>query len=627
MAKTKDLNIHNFEAFWDKISEEEQASLIRESGSLGPDIAIQTVLKGIDSNYSEVRTQARETLKMIRSEILKRLKEPVDEHQRLNAEKDTARVCSRIFSGINPGISFEKQAFIFKTLLGFEGKGAHVAFKALCMRRISIAATEKIILMLPDSQRLDFIQEYLKATPELRLKFGTSFRQFVLSIKQNDAVVTFFAGLFDARADMDPFLYNLHPDLRDPEKIITGFVKSEFPGIRVKGLKALAMTTHKIPPGLLVEMLSTETDPGVRQTLYNIIENSALGTYPEVFDPVLRLLEKTNDKEAFHAVNALIVSGQLPLLEVLEIIKKKYPGPMGHIYKEISNLSKISFFFIQDMALNRSAYVKSNIEINLAAAFGIIKKRPERVVGMLINHINQSDDEIKKGVDGFIKKIKQLLAMEGKTFEEPFHVVAEKVEKLVPHQPEGILKSFFSSSGPAKKIEALKKDGNSEPVDFKGEPIINVDLSSLICRQQNVNFSNCIIKDSNFSNAGFSNACFKNSILYQADLGHASFTNVSFDGAVFIQVNAKAAVFKNCSFQGISIHDSNFDEAVMNGSFFIAATLSKSSFEKTDLSCSSFAYSGLRGVSFVHSNLDQVDFTGIQAQFCRFPTHVRIAML
>jgi len=623
----KNLDVHNFDTFWHKISEKEQVSIIKASPDLGPDIAIQAVLKGIESTHSAVRNQARETLKIIQTGILARLKDSVDKNQRLSAVKDTARVCSRLFSRIKPGISFEEQLFIFKTLLVFEGKGAHFAFKALYMRRISITSTEKIILNIPDSQRLDVIQEYLKASPELRLKFGVAFKQMVQSIKQKDAVVNFYARLFDAEEDVDPFLYNLHPDLIDPENIISGFVRSESPEIRAKGLKALAMSTYKILPDLLVEILTTETDFKVRQTLYKIIENSALGTYPEIFHPILALLEKTDAEEAFHAFKALIVSGKLPLIEVLEIIRKKHPHLMSHIYKEISNLSKIAFFFIQDMALNRSAYAGANIEINLAAVFGIIKKRPERVVGMLLNHISQSGDEINKGIEVFIKKTKQLLAMEGKDFKEPFHIILQKVEKIDPVQSERILKSYFSSSVMVKQIKTLKKDKINEAIDFNGEPLINTDLSSLICLHQDVNFSNSIIKDSSFSNSFFSNAFFKKSILYQVDLKNAVFNNISFDGAVFIKVNAKAAVFKDCSFKGISIHDSNFDEAVMNGSFFIDSTLSKSSFEKTDLSCSSFAYSAIRGISFVHSNLDQADFTGIQAQFCRFPTHVRVAML
>ncbi|OGR26354.1 MAG: hypothetical protein A2277_20885 [Desulfobacterales bacterium RIFOXYA12_FULL_46_15] len=622
-----DKTVHNFEVYWDKLSQDQKAALIKKSVDLGPDPAIQIVLKGIDSPHFAVRTLARETLKTIQAGIFTRLTDTKDKTQKLNAMKDSARVCSRLFFRIKPGISFEEQHFILKTLLGFEGSGALFAFKALSMRRITLASMEKIILTLPDSQRLNFIQEYLKATPELRLKFGAAFKQMVQSVKQTDAVVRFYAGLFDTEQDVDPFLYNLHPDLRDPEKIITGFVRSDSPGIRTIGLKALAMTVQKIHPGLLMEILLMKTHPEVRQTVYKIIENSALGTYPEIFRPILMLLEKSDEEEAFYAFKALIVSGKLPLTEVLGIVREKHPHLMGPIYKEISNLSKISFFFIQDMALNRSAYTGSNIEINLAAAFGMIKKRPERVVRMLKNHISPSNGEMKKEAGLFIKKIKQLLAMEGLGFEEIFHAAAREMEKIEPAQPEGIFKSFFSSSGLVKKIEALKKNKTKEAIDFDGETITHADLSSLACHTQSVCFSNCIIKDSNFSNASFASVSFKNSTLYQVDFQNAVFSHVSFDNAVFIDVNAKAAVFKDCSFHGISIHNCKFDEAVMNSSFFIASTLSKSSFEKTDLSCSSFAYAAIRGISFVFSNLDQTDFTGVQAQFCRFPAHIRPALL
>jgi len=230
-----DKTVHNFEVYWDKLSQDQKAALIKKSVDLGPDPAIQIVLKGIDSPHFAVRTLARETLKTIQAGIFTRLTDTKDKTQKLNAMKDSARVCSRLFFRIKPGISFEEQHFILKTLLGFEGSGALFAFKALSMRRITLASMEKIILTLPDSQRLNFIQEYLKATPELRLKFGAAFKQMVQSVKQTDAVVRFYAGLFDTEQDVDPFLYNLHPDLRDPEKIITGFVRSDSPGIRTIG--------------------------------------------------------------------------------------------------------------------------------------------------------------------------------------------------------------------------------------------------------------------------------------------------------------------------------------------------------------------------------------------------------
>lgn len=622
-----DMNIHNFEAYWDKLSETEKAEVIKASGDLSPDLAIQTVFKGIDSQDSGVRTQARETLKKIQTRILTRLEGLGDKDQQRMGMKESAQVCSRIFSRIKPGISFEDQLFLLKTLLDFKGKGAHFAFKALFMRRISLVSMEKIILSLTDPQRLDIVHEYLKASPELRLKFGAAFTQVVRSIKKMDAVVSFYAGLFDAEEDVDPFLYNLHPDLRNPEKIVSGFVRSDSPGVRTLGLKALAMIVPKIRPSLFMENLSIQTDPEIRQTVYKIIENSALGTYPELFKPLSALLENSEPGDAFPAFKALIVTGKLPLTQVLDIIREKHPHLMGKIYSEISDFSKISFFFIQDMALNRSLYTGPNIGINLAAVFGIIKKRPERIVGILKKHLSQSNDEAKQKIMAFIEKTKQILVLEGRRFERVFNDAAQTVEKIEPAKSEGLLKSFFSSSGPEKKIEALKKNKKKEIINFNGDPIVNADLSALNCLQHDINFSNSVIKDSDFSNASFSKISFKNCILYQVDLKNTVFDTVSFDDAVFIHVNAKGAVFKECGFKGISIHNSNFDEAMMSGSFFIASTLSKTSFEKTDLSCSSFAYSTLRGISFVNSTLDQSDFSGIQAQFCRFPNHIRLTLL
>ncbi|MFH2058408.1 MAG: class I adenylate cyclase [Pseudomonadota bacterium] len=626
-SSTNDIDINNFEAHWDKIGEDKQADFIKASEGLSVEFAIQPVLKGIDSYHACVNTQARKTLKVLQSKVHSQLKDPADQCQWLKGLKNSAIVCSRIFLRIKPGLSFEEQAFILITLLGFKGKGAHFAFKAVCTRRISLKDMEKILLTVPDSQRLEFVREYLQADPELRLKFGASFKHIVQSIKDKNAVINFYARLFDAEQDIDPFLYNLHPRLRHSDRVISGPVSSKSFEIKVTGLKALAMMVPKIPSDLLLDNLTMETHTQIRRTVYKIIENSSLGTYSQIFHPILKLLEKSDDDEAFHAFKALIVSGKLPLTEVLEIVREKHPNLMEHICREISNLSKISFFFIQDIALNKDAYTESNIEINLAAAYGIIKKRPERIVSILKDHLKNSSNHTKESAALFIKKTKQLLAKESQNIEKEFDVIIEKTKKIQPAQPNGILKSLFSSNSLEKKVESIKKGKKDQAIDFNGESIMNIDLSFTTVFQMPIYFNTSIIKDSDFSNASFSNASFKNCILYNVNFENTVFDSVCFDGAVLINVNAKAAVFKNCSFQNISIYKSIFDRAMMSSAFFIAATLSKSSFQKTDLSGSSFMYSNLRAISFVNADLAQADFSGVQAQFSRFPAHARTALL
>lgn len=628
MSAIKDKNIQNFEIHWDRLSQEEKLNFIQTSGDLEPDTAIQIVLKGIDSSFFSIRTQAREALKKIQSSIHDRLADSLDTKKRFAVFKDSAKVCSRLFSRIRPGISLEDQHFLIKTLLGFEGAGAMFAFKALSMRKIAMSSMEKIILSLPDQHRLNFLLEYFKAGPELRLRFAPALKQMILSVKQLDAVVHLYARLFDSGQDTDLFLYNLHPDLRNPEILVSKFVRSDFPQERILGLKALAMTAKKIRPGLLLDMLTPQTDPEIRRSIYKIVENSEMGTYPELFDPILNLLEKTGRDEAFHAFKALIISGKLSLTELIDVFRVKHPYLIEPVCTEISALSRISFVFIQDMALDRHAYAGINQDLNQAAIYGIIKKRPERVVGILQNHFSQSSSLMAKEMDAFIQKTKQILGMEGRVFEERFQAVYKQLEapESAP-QPGGILKSIFSSSGLTKKIESLKKDKSKEMMDFSGETIIAADFSSMICTHRTVCFDLCTVKETSFSKASFSNAYFNGSIIYQTDFQKATFDQVCFDHAAFINVDARSAVFKNCSFQGALIHNCNFNDAVMSNAFFIGATVSKTSFEKTDLSCSCFAYAHIRGVSFVSSNLDQSDFTGLRSQFCRFPNHIRPSLL
>ncbi len=618
-----DIDVHRFEAYWDNISKNEKVDLIASVDDSKADIAIQLVLKGIDSPHFSVRAQARKTLDAIKKKIKSQLKDRFNQLQWNSGMKGASQVCSKIFSRIKSGTSVEEQRSFFKLLLEIDGKGAGFAFKTVCMQRISLNDAGKMMLTMSDLQRLDFISEYLKADPDLRLKFGEFFKRIVRSIKNTKAVVNYFARLFDTEQDVDPFLYNLPLRLRQPDQIVSEFVQSPSPEIRSKGLKALAMIVPKINPEILLGILAKEKNAHVRKTIYKIIENSTLGTYPEIFDSILKQMEDGEDEEKFYAVKALIVSGKEPLINVVIMIRDNHPSLMDPLFDEISKLSKISFFFIQDMALNKKAYEGPGNEINQAAIFGMIKKRPERIVNILQLHQKKSDQRIQKETALFIRKTKQLLARENQFIEKAYHPVISKVKKIQSEEPEGIIKTLFSSSPLKKGIDALEKNKRGSVIDFGGEPIIDLDLSSRTYLPSAIYFSTSVIKNTDFSNASFFNTFFKKSIFFNVDFQKSKFDSVFFDNAILINVNANDAVFKNCSFQNVHMFNCTFDRAKMRGASFVCATLSKSSFQDTDLSFSLFSYSNIQAVTFVNSNLEQADFSGVKARFSRFPAQSR----
>ncbi|MCD4719881.1 MAG: class I adenylate cyclase [Desulfobacula sp.] len=614
-------DFNTFEAQWEKLSEEEKAIVVKESGDLEPNLSILPTLAGITSYHFSVRNNARKSFEIIESKIRNLIADPSDKEQYLKGMKESASVCSRIYAHINPDMTFKELSYYFKTLLEFDGKGAHFAFKAVYQGLVPMGAMEKIIFTISEPGRLAFVDQYLQTCASIRLKFGFSFNRILKSIKQRKTVVQFYADLFDMQRDADPFLNNINPDLRDPHQIISNEIQSQSPEIKITGLKALAMIVTKIPSELLLDILAIEEVKKVRITIYKIIEKSSMGVYPEVFYPILELFYKCDKQEAFHAFKALVVSGKLPLYTLLEMVRDNYPTLMPVINIEISALSKISFFIIQDIALNKEKYLNSNFEVNLACVLGMIKKRPERVVKILKKYDDDSRDSVRMDVTRFIEKTKQLLTQEKSSIETQF----DPTIQLVKHElkkSKGLIKTLFINTS-KKRIEELKSHKQSTSIDFKSETIKDADLSSCVFIASSLFFSNCIITNCNFSNASFSNAFFKGTIFYNVDMQKTQFDCVNFDNAFFINVNAKGSVFKNCSFQNVSIFNCSFNHANLRDAPFLNSFISKTSFNQTDLSGSCFAYSKISAISFVNSNIDQADFSGVNARFCRFPTSAR----
>ncbi len=346
-------NFNTFESHWDELPEGDKAIVVKNAAMLEPELAILPVLAGITSYHFAVRNSAREGLEIIEEKITKLLSDPYDSKTYLKGMKASASICSRIYAKIYFGMPFNELGSLFKILLVFKGKGASFSFQAVYTGLVSVEAMQKIIYTIPETSRLAFVDNYLQTSPDIRLKFGFPFKKILRSIKQRDTVVKFYADLFDAKRDADPFLNNINPELRDTDQIISNEIKSLSLEKKIMGLKALSMIAAKIPADLLLDTLATQEVKKVRIVIYNIIENSSMGVYPELFYPVLQFFYKCDEQEAFHAFKALIVTGKLPLYKLLELVIDRYPAIMPAINIEISTLSKISFFFIQDIALNK----------------------------------------------------------------------------------------------------------------------------------------------------------------------------------------------------------------------------------------------------------------------------------
>ncbi len=620
-AAAEAFDFNQFEAYWEKISEEEKVSFLENSVGRDPEEAILPVLAGITSYHFSVRNTARKGLGHIRDTIETFLEDPSEKKQFLKGMKCSHSVCSRIYRLIKPKMALSELSYVFKTLLEFEGKGAQFAFKAVYQGLISVSAMEKIILTLPEDKRLEFVEQYLQAEPSVRLRLGFPFTRILRSIKQRKAVIEFYASLFDRQRDADPFLNNIHPDLRSPDQILSKEIISPSPEIKIMGLKALAMISTRISSDVLKALLEDQEVKKIRIAVYNIIENSSMGTYPELFNSILEPFYTSDKQEAFQAFKALVVCGKHQPHTVLEMVNKNYPELMPIIYIEISALSKLSFFILQDIALNKNKYLTSSFEANLACVFGMIKKRPERVVKILKKYDSDSKDSVRMDVTEFIEKAKQLLEQEKKDIETHFHPVIRSV-KAASKNSKGLMKKLFSKSS-GKKIEALKEGKNTGTMDLADETITNTDLSSGSFNSPAVYFSKCIFQNCDLSGSSFLNTYFKKSVFFNVDMQQAQFDGACFDHAVFINVDAKKAVFKACSFQHAAFYNCNFSSAQITDASFYNANISKTSFNQCDLSFTSFAFSNISAVSFVTSTVNQADFAGVKARFCRFPASVK----
>ncbi len=617
MGKTiNDFGLNTFETHWETLSDFEKRIFIKKTADLDPRNAIIPVLAGITSDHPLVCDSAKKSLGIVQSKIGSLLANLSDKEQCLTGMNISTAVCSRMYTLIQAGMFGDELDYIFKVLLETNGKGPFFAFKVLYRGLISFDSMEKIILQVPERNRIAFVEQFLQTRPTERLKFGFAFKQILKSITRREAVIEFYASLFDRQQDADPFFYNISPELRDSDQIIAKEIQSQSSERKIMGLKALSILTTELPTELLTDMLPNEGQE-VRITIYNVIENSPIGTYPELFSKILPFFYTRDRKEALPAFKALVVSGKFPLYTLLDKVRSNYPEFMQEIYREISALSKLSFFFLQEIALDKKKYEDKNFDVNLSCILGLTKKRPERVI-KLVEQYRQSKGFDNNDVNQFIDKTKQLLVQEKKSIETEFNPVIQFVKKEAAKQ------TPISNNLICKKLKRLKNNKLPGVKSFQEEIIRNCDLSSLIYNFSALIFSKCIFNNCNFSRVSFHQSFFKRNIFYNTDMQKTKFDEVNFDNSIFINVNAKEASFINCSFQNVSVYNCNFNNTDLRDTSFVSSIISKASFDLADLSGSCFSFSKISAVSFETSNISQADFSNVGARFCKFPYHAKL---
>ena len=299
-------------------------------------------------------------------------------------------------------------------------------------------------------------------------------------------------------------------------------------------------------------MLTRETVKKVRMAVYSLIENSSFGQYPELFDLVFEQFKNARTNEAVCAFKALVLTGRHPFHKLMEMVREAYPSIISIIHMEISELSRLSFFAFQDIALNKEAYQGENYDINLACIFGMIKKRPERVVRILKENIEIcGSDRIRKEVDRLMLKTQNLLLKERESIAAQF----KDIQTQMPEKKS--IATFFKSilKDPVqKKLNDLKQRIVPQDLDFHKAVIRDQDWSGMDLTRSVLNLSHAQIVDTLLTDVHVSVGICRNTLFYNMNLDGAIFDLTCFDNAVFVAaVNQVGENDAGLNFPGISM--------------------------------------------------------------------------
>ncbi len=638
------LYMSNFYKLWPEAKEREQLYFIKKAAQCSPGQGIIPVLAGINSYYFPVRDKSRQILSYLGSKLVKLLNNSSSHKNFLNALKESALFSARIYNELSSDLSVQEIKFYFEVLLESGGRGPFYAWKFWQSQGMSKATLTNIALAVSEKGRLMLVDQYLCAAPVERRKFAEEFKTILKSIEAHKSIVEFYAWLFDNKRYADPFLCHLNPDLTDPELIRSQYINSSDPELRMAGIKAMSMILPKIESSMLFAFIDDKKYPEIRKTAFKIIVNAPAGLYSELFETIYNFIcafkiprspnssfflpemseisGKMELPELLICFHALALCSPFSLPELITRIKSNAPFILQYIVEGISYFPELSLFFIMESAKNSAHFQALPSDIHKALIYGIIIKRPERILRILEEYGSVSNGSLSNATKEFALEIRKALAREKQAMDTEYSRIKAKYEKksiINKNQSTNFIKSLFTDSA-EKKIKLLEDGSLDNDIDFKGETIKNANFSS--SKFDNlIIFDDCIINSSDLSNSTFLNSSFRKTVFFNVSLQKTTFTGVSFDNAVFIDINAEGAEFIKCSFQGASFFNTSFKASNMSGSIFIDSVLYRVSFTNAYLLDTSFACSRISYVFFTHSHLCNTDFTGIKARFCRFPSN------
>nr|WP_321399422.1 class I adenylate cyclase [uncultured Desulfobacter sp.] len=608
-----------FDDYWNNLDDQQRKDLVLQAPQLPVYLGLLPILSSVFSTHYPLREAGRKSLSAMTFVIRKNVETPLENKPLKQAQAEAFQGAALIYRKIFMQMAFSDKSVLIHALMNIGSIGAFFAFKAVYLERVSQDVIKKCIKDLDDRLRLVFADQYLQADPAIRLRFAGLFRYVLASVKQREAVTWYYAGLFDRGRDVDPYLHNIDAALRNPLLIEENELLSKAPQDRIAGLKAISMMRSKVPLRIFKKALTQETVKKVRMAVYGLIENSSYGLYPDLFELVFNRFKGAKTNEALSLFKALVVTGRYPFHKVMGMVRDTYPAIIPIINMEISGLSRLSFFALQDIALNKDAYREENYDVNLACIFGMIKKRPERVVRVLKENIEIcGSNQVKKEVDRLMVKTQDLLLKERKSIAAPF-------KKFQTHVPEkksmvSFLKSILRDPV-QKKLDDLNQGVVPQDLDLRTAVLRDQNFSGMDLTRSVLNLSDAQIIDTLMTGIHVVNGVCRSTLFYNMNLDGAVFDQTCFDDAVFVNVSAKNAIFNQCSFQKASFYNCDLNGSDLTDALFIEAVIAKSSFNETNLTCAVFAHARLSGLSFANAWLHMADFNNARARFCRFASH------
>ena len=624
MEKKISINDHildDFEFAWRQADENGQLALIEHAATLSPGLGVVPILAGMDSYHFSVRSRSREVLFLFKSSLIEMNsgQNMIDPLMYGDFIRETALFSARIYNVLKLVPPIQEIRLYLEILLECGGRGPHYAWRFCKSGAVALHTLNNLMVNISETGRLALASQFLDSSPSFRRRFAIEFKRLFRGITQEASVIHFLTNRFDMEKDADPFIGHLPADLRNPRRYSKLAADSQDPVKRASAIKSLAMVIPKVYSSLMIRMLIHEREVIVQKAVLKVVEASPVGTYPELYPYLYKLVIKFRNLQSMNAFKALVMTQSIPLYRLMDKIREEASWLIPKILKEISSLSKISFFFIRELAVNEAFYVDTNRDIYQALVLGMIRKRPERILRILGKHDNHPDETIRVGIFKLARNINICLARERQEMETQFDAIAQL------HGCAGIKKekkSFIRkilSTPLEKRIRALKMGCETNSLDARGELLIDEDFSSIPFPVASI-FNKSIFKDSDLSDTSFFNACFRGAVLFNINLDGAVFEGCAFDDAVLAHVTLKKARFINCSFRGAWIYNSNFERTQILDGLFVDAVIAKTTFEKANLTGSTFVAGKLISSSFEDAEIMRTDFSGMAATFTNFPS-------